>query len=96
MIGNTWGKHRWGSFGKYPHKTIEGTIGGALIMFGGAVGTLFYFPVVNLSFWGMLGIAGGCAVVFMGIDLFGKRINDNILNSLVIGAFTWGCLLVFL
>ena len=99
LIGNKWGKHRWGAYhiGKFPQKTVEGTLGGGLVMLLGALGTfLFTGSLGYMSFGLILGIAVGCAGLFMAIDVFGRYIDDNILNSLVIGAFTWVCLLLFL
>ncbi len=96
LIGNQWGTHRWRSFGNFPQKTVEGTLGGGGIMLIGALGTFLFFPIANVSFGLIIGITVGSAMLFMGIDVFEHRIDDNIVNSLVIGAFTWGCLVLFL
>jgi len=84
LIGKRFGKHK---IPACSHKSWEGLIAGCLVAFAM---TLLGFVIVPWPAvpWLLVIILGiGNALVFAAIDVFSKRIMDNILNPLLVGAF---------
>lgn len=84
LIGKRFGTHKLGFNLK---KSWEGLFAGGVSTFILVVLAYIIFPGLNISLLVMLAMAIGTAIVFMLIDIFSKRIMDNILNPLVCGAF---------
>ncbi|HME51675.1 MAG TPA: phosphatidate cytidylyltransferase [Candidatus Lokiarchaeia archaeon] len=84
LIGKRFGKHK---LGVNPKKSWEGLLAGGASTFLLVVLANFLFPELPISMIVMVIMAIGTAIVFMAIDMFAKRIMDNILNPLVCGGF---------
>jgi len=84
LIGKRYGKHKLGMNLK---KSWEGLFAGGGSTFLLVVLSNLLFPELPISMLVIVIMAVGTAIVFMMIDMFAKRILDNILNPLVCGAF---------
>ncbi len=85
IIGKRFGKHK---IKACPHKSWEGLFGGGITAFLMTLLGFVLAPWWSVVSWPqVLMLATGNALVFAAIDVFSKRIMDNILNPLLIGAF---------
>ncbi len=85
IIGKRFGKHK---IPACPRKSWEGLFGGALTAFAMTILGFVLVPWWSVVSWPqVLMLATGNALVFAAIDVFSKRIMDNILNPLLVGAF---------
>jgi dolichol kinase len=84
VIGKRFGKHK---IPACPHKSFEGMIAGGLTAFCMTLLGFVLVPWLAVTWPQVLLLAAGTAAIFMLIDVFSKKIMDNILNPLVCGAF---------
>jgi dolichol kinase len=93
IFGKYFGKHKLTHFGKYPHKSYEGLLAGALASALGVVVLLSIFPIPDISQWYLLICAIWAMAVFLYTDCFSTHIGDNVLNPVLAGS---GFLLILL
>jgi dolichol kinase len=96
IVGKSYGKHKMKKFGRYPHKSFEGLLAGALVSFVGVISLFFFYPIPGISLYLVATCGLACAIAFVYIDAFAELLCDNILNSLVPGVIVWALLSVFL
>ncbi len=85
LIGKRFGKHK---IPACPRKSWEGLAAGSIVAFAMTLLGFSLAPWWDTVSWShVLMLATGNALVFAAIDVFSKRIMDNILNPLLIGAF---------
>jgi hypothetical protein len=53
------------------------------------------FPFPNGSIWLIMGISLTAATIFAMIDMFSRKIADNITNVLLPALFTWAMAFLF-
>lgn len=84
IIGKRWGRHK---IKACPRKSWEGLVAGGVTAFAMTLlgFALVPWPAINVMQVFVIGV--GNALVFAAIDVFSKRIMDNILNPLLCGAF---------
>ena len=95
IIGKEYGKHKL-KIGPFPEKSIEGVIGGVITTFVGVLGIFIFYPlpgenVIQLYFL----IATLCSIAVALIDIFIKKISDNIMNSVIPALITFSLIYSF-
>ncbi|MEX2716539.1 MAG: phosphatidate cytidylyltransferase [Candidatus Sigynarchaeum springense] len=84
LIGKKFGKHK---IKACPHKSWEGLLAGCSVAFAMTLLGFVAVPWPDVSWLQVIAMGIGNALVFAAIDIFSKRIMDNILNPLLVGAF---------
>ncbi|MBN2151277.1 MAG: phosphatidate cytidylyltransferase [Candidatus Lokiarchaeota archaeon] len=84
LVGKRFGRHK---IPACPLKSWEGLIAGCVVAFGMTLLGFVLVPWDAVSWVQVLVLGVGNALVFAAIDVFSRRIMDNILNPLLVGAF---------
>ncbi len=90
VFGKRFGKHH------LPHnqkKTWEGLIAGMIVSFAAVLIVNLYLDPANLIM--TFGMATILACVYGIFDAFVTRVDDNILNTFILGAIAWLSYIVF-
>jgi CDP-diglyceride synthetase len=95
VVGKNFGKHKMKNFGRYPHKSFEGLVAGALFSFAGVILIFKFYPLAGLNEMVIYLCALLSALAFVYIDAFAEKLCDNILNTLVPGLLIWVCIAIF-
>ena len=95
IVGKSMGKHKLANVGFYPNKSVEGLLAGVFATLIGVILVFVYYPIPNVGPMLIFSIALVISLIFALIDLFGKYIADNVLNTLIPGLVIWGMLIVF-
>jgi dolichol kinase len=87
IVGKKYGTH---PLGKNSKKTIEGFIAGSSSTFIIVVIVMIlYNSWIEMDFFGIFIMAMVATLMFMIVDLFIKRISDNIMNPILTGLAMW-------
>ena len=95
VVGKNFGKHKMLNFGRYPHKSFEGLVAGAIFAFAGVVLIFKFYPLSGLNDMVIYLCALLSTLGFVYIDAFSEKLCDNILNTLIPGLAIWLCIAVF-
>ncbi len=91
FVGKNFGIQKWGKLSPFPKKSKEGTIAGILTTIIGILVILLTVPNPTPPLWYLCSVPLGCAIIFFMIDVYGKGISDNLLNSILIGTYALIC-----
>lgn len=96
FVGKEFGKRRWNKLAYFQKKTQEGTLTAAFITIIGCLAIVLLVPSISLPLWYIIVVPIGNAIIFIIIDMYGHFLSDNLLNSMITGAFSWimSCLLL--
>jgi dolichol kinase len=89
IVGKSFGKHKLTKIGFYPNKSVEGLVGGMVATFIGIMLVFYFYPMAGVALWLVIIIALIGALSFAVIDVWGKFIADNVLNTAIPGLFIW-------
>lgn len=95
IIGKNFGTHQLENFGIDSKKTYEGLMGGVISTFVGIFLIFIFYPISSFSLPIIIGLALVNSIIFALIDLYSRNVTDNLLNSLIPGAITWVCIILF-
>ncbi len=85
VVGKNLGKHKLDNVGNFPNKSWEGTIAGALSTAMGVIIFSLLYPIPDQSLYLIVAGATLSSIAFMLIDMYVRKIADNLLNNIVIG-----------
>jgi dolichol kinase len=87
VIGKKFGRHHYRS---NPKKTIEGSIAGGLTCFGIVIIVMqLYDAWIALNVFQLFLMAIASTLIFLVVDIYVKKISDNILNPILSGVVMW-------
>jgi CDP-diglyceride synthetase len=95
IFGKAFGKHKFPAY-LDKKKSFEGLLAGITASFLSTILIMLIFPVTGQSNLLVLAIGLSSGVLFAMIDMFARKIADNILNVILPGFATWLLLLPLL